>query len=122
MTIPDQAFDTYLAIWIATDDERCRALVEEALTEDIVVLYPSFEAYGRAAVVTAARRFYQDHPGVQVTLISGIEHHHSRLRGAWRMQYADGSAMGHGQTILELAEDGRVRRATGFYDPLPERP
>ena len=122
MPTPDQAFDTYLAIWNAADEERCRALADQAFTEDAVVLYPTVEASGRAEAATTAGRFHQDNPGVQIVLTSGIEHHHGWIRGAWRVLNADGSAMRDGQTILELADDGRVCRAIGFFDPLPERP
>jgi hypothetical protein len=119
---PDQAFDAYLALWNATDEARCRDLADQALTEDVVVQYPTFEAHGRAEVVTIARRFHQENPGVQIVLISGIEHHHGWIRGAWRVVRADGSAAQEGQTVIELADDGRLRRAIGFRNPLPERP
>lgn len=121
MPTPDQAFNAYIAMWNAPDEARCRALAGQALTEDVVIQYPTFQAYGPAEAVTVATRFHQDNPGVHIVRNSGIEHHHSWIRGTWRMLAADGSAMRDGQTIIELAEDGRLRRAIGFLDPLPER-
>lgn len=121
MRTPDQSFDGYVAMWSATDETRLRDLAEQALTEDAEILYPSFAARGRHDVVTTAMRFHQDNPGIQFELISGVQCHHGWVRGAWRMVTADGSSIHDGQTIIELADDGRVRRAIGFLDPLPGR-
>jgi hypothetical protein len=122
VTTPDQAFETYLALWNTTDEAQCREIADQSLTEDVVVEYPSFQAYGRAEVVATATRFHQDNPGAQIVLISGAEGHHGWARGAWRVVSADGTARGEGQTMLELADDGRIRRAIGFRNPLPKRP
>ncbi len=121
MSTPDQAFDAYLAVWNATDEARSRELADQAFTENVSVEYPMFEASGRDALIVTASQFHQDNPGAQIVLISGIERHHGWLRGAWRMVSADGSTRAEGQTILELADDGRIHRAIGFRNPLPER-
>src|SRR5256885_8623676 len=122
MPTPDQAFEAYLAMWNELDEERCRALAGEAITEDALILYPSVEAHGRAEAVAAAKRLHQDSPGVEIVLTSGVEHHHGWIRAAWRLTTVDGSVRQDGQTIVELAEDGRLCRAIGFLDPLPARP
>lgn len=122
MTTPEQAFERYVALWSVTDEAALRELADQTLTEDVAIVYPTFEAHGRANVVAAAVRFHQDNPGVQFVLTSGVERHHGWIRGAWRMTLAGGSTARDGQTIIELADDGRLRRAIGFLDPLPARP
>jgi saccharopine dehydrogenase-like NADP-dependent oxidoreductase len=63
-------------MWNATDDRERRALAEEALTEDAVLLYPTFEAHNRNDAVALAGRFHIDTPGARIEVLSGVEDHH----------------------------------------------
>jgi hypothetical protein len=119
---PDQAVDAYIAMWCAADEEQRRLLADRALTDDAVLLYPTFEAHGRADVLAIGKRFHQDMPGIQIVAASGIEHHHDWVRVAWRMVNADGSAGPDGQSVGQLADDGRLKRVIGFRNPLPAHP
>ena len=119
MLTPDQAVDTYIAMWNASNEEERRALADKALTEDAVLLYPTFQTHGRTHAVSAGQQDQQDMPGVQILLRSGVEHHDGWVRVAWRIVPGDGSAGPEGQSVGELAEDGRLRRVVGFRDPLP---
>jgi hypothetical protein len=109
-------------MWNAADEEQRRELADKALTEDTVLLYPIFEARGRGEAVATGERFQQDMPGVQIVMRSGVEHHHGWVRVAWCMVHADGSAGPDGQSIGELADDGRLRKVIGFRNPLPTTP
>jgi hypothetical protein len=97
------------------------ALAEQALSEDAVLLCPTFEAHGRADAVAAAEQFQRDSPGISIVRRSGVEQHHGWIRVAWRIVLPDGSVVAEGQSVGELAADGRLRRVTGFRDPLPVR-
>jgi hypothetical protein len=119
---PDQAVDAYIAMWNAADGERRREFAGTALTEGAVILYPTFEIHGRADALAVGERFHQDMPGVQIVVTSGIEHHHNWVRVAWCMVNADGSAGPEGQSVGELADDGRLCRVIGFRNPLPDHP
>lgn len=122
MQAPNQAVEAYIAMWNATDKEQRREIAATALTEDAVLLYPTFEAHGRADVLAVGERFHEDMPGAQIVVTSGVEHHHNWARVAWRMVNADGSAGPDGQSVGELADDGRLHRVIGFRNPLPARP
>ena len=119
MLTPDQAVDAYIAMWNATDEERRRGLADKALTADAVLLYPTFEAHGRDQAVATGERFHQDMPGVQIVMRSGVEHHHGWVRVAWCIVHTDGSSGPDGQSVGELAADGRLCRVVGFRNPLP---
>jgi hypothetical protein len=106
-------------MWNATDDRERRALAEEALTEDAILLYPTFEAHSRNEAVALAGRFQDDTHGARIEMLSGAEHHHGWVRVAWSMVPSDGSSAADGQSIGEQSEDGRLRRVTGFRNPLP---
>lgn len=119
MLTPNQAVDAYIAMWSAADEDQRREFAGTALTADAVLLYPTFEAHGRGDAVAVAERFQQDMPGVQIVAASGIEHHHNWVRVAWCVVNADGSVGPDGQSVGELADDGRLRRVIGFRNPLP---
>jgi hypothetical protein len=119
MPTPTRAVEAYVGMWNATDDRERRALAEEALTEDAVLLYPTFEAHNRNDAVALAGRFHIDTPGARIEMLSGVEDHHGWVRVAWSMVLSDGSSAADGQSIGEQSEDGRLRRVTGFRNPLP---
>ena len=52
-------------------------------------------------------------------MLSGVESHHAWVRVAWSMVLSDGSSAADRQSIGEQSEDGRLRRVTGFRNPLP---
>lgn len=119
MLTPDQAVDAYIAMWNAVDEGRRQEFANRALTGDAVLLYPSLEVHGRDEAVAAGERYHRDAPGFRIVLRSGVEQHHGWVRVAWHMVYADGSLGPEGQSVGELADNGRLRRVIGFHDPLP---
>jgi hypothetical protein len=50
---------------------------------------------------------------------SAVDEHHGQLRFAWAIQTPGGVEVVKGIDFGELAEDGRLRRITGFYGPPP---
>jgi hypothetical protein len=57
-------------------------------------------------------------PGARFELVAGPDHHHDRVRFAWRMVGANGAGeMARGVDFATLAEDGRLRSVTGFLEP-----
>ncbi len=89
------------------------------ITYDAVVQYPTLGARGRAELLAIGERYRRETPGFQIVMTSGVEHHHGWVRMAWRLALADGSTVAEGQSVGELAEDGRLRRVIGFRNPLP---
>ena len=119
MPTPTRAVEAYVGMWNAADDRERRALAEEALTEDAVLMYPTFQAQSRDDAVALAERFHNDSPGARIEMLSGVEQHHGWVRVAWSMVLSDGSSAADGQSIGEQSEDGRLCRVTGFRNPLP---
>ena len=111
--------DAYVAAWDTADAEKRRGLLEKAMTEDALMVYPSLEARGREGISTAVSAVHRQVPGLRVVSTSKIEEHHGWLRASWRMINADGSVFGEGQDVAEVASDGRFSRVIGFHDPLP---
>jgi hypothetical protein len=122
MPTPTEAVEAYVAMWNATDGRERRSLAEVALSDDAVLLYPTFVAHNRNDALGVAQKFHDDNPGARIEMTSGVEQHHGWVRVAWSIVLADGSTAGEGQSIGEQCEDGRLLRVTGFRNPLPALP
>jgi hypothetical protein len=59
-------------------------------------------------------------PGHRFRRVSGIDTHHDQIRFAWDLVAPDGTIVVAGIDIGEMAEDGRLRRITGFFGGIPE--
>ena len=70
---------------------------------------------GIDAMVAGAQ---QQFPGARFELTAGPDHHHDRVRFAWRMVGGDGGAeLARGVDFATVADDGRLRSVTGFLEP-----
>jgi hypothetical protein len=114
-----EAMDAYADAWNTGDPETSRRLVEQAMTEDALMAYPSFEARGWEGISELMVRYKQQLPGVRIELTSDVEEHHGWVRVGWCMFAADGSLLGEGEDVAEVADDGRFSRMLGFRNPLP---
>lgn len=119
MPTAKEAIDSYVDAWNTSDPETSGRLVERAMTEDALMAYPRFEARGWEAISELIATYKQQSPGVSIELTSNVEEHHGWVRFGWRMLGADGSALGEGEDVGELGDDGRFIRVLGFRNPLP---
>jgi hypothetical protein len=114
-----EVMQAYTAAWNATDPEVRGRLLEQAMTEDATVTYPNVEGRGREGISSAIARVQEILPGARFVPTSGIEEHHGWVRFGWRRFNADGSLLGEGEDVVEVADDGRFTRVLGFRNPLP---
>jgi hypothetical protein len=114
-----EAIDAYADAWNTSDPETSRRLVEQAMTGDALMAYPSFEARGWEGISELMATYKQQSPGFRIVLTSDVEEHHGWVRVAWRMLNANGSVLGEGEDVAEVADNGRFTRMIGFRNPLP---
>ena len=119
MPTAKEVVDAYVDAWNISDPETGRRLVEQALTEDALMAYPRFEARGWQAISELIVEYKQQSAGTSIELTSNVEEHHGWVRFGWRMLDADGSVLGEGEDVAEVADDGRFARMIGFRNPLP---
>ena len=117
-----EAMDAYAGAWNASDPETARRLVEQAMTADALMAYPSFDARGWDGIAALMVAYKQQLPGVRIELTSNVEEHHGWARVGWRMRDAAGAVLGEGEDVAEMAADGRFSRMLGFRNPLPPLP
>ncbi len=111
--------DTYLAAWNEADPARRADLVAQVWATDGRLIDPPLAAEGHIGIANMAAALQSQFPGHRFRRASGIDTHHDQLRFAWELVGADGSVALAGLDVGELAEDGRLRRITGFFGPLP---
>jgi hypothetical protein len=111
--------DTYLAMWNETDRQERARLIEAAWTAEGRYVDPLQEADGHRAMsemVDAIQDRFTDH---RFRRRSGVDAHHDQVRFAWDLVGPDGAVVVTGLDFGELADDGRLRRITGFFGDLP---
>ncbi len=109
----------YFQAWLEPDEQKRMALLESVWADGGTYTDPIQQFTGRAAFMRAAATFQARRPGERFIQTSGVDHHHGQLRFAWKWVGADGSTIMEGLDFAELAENGRLRRVTGFFGPLP---
>jgi hypothetical protein len=76
-------------------------------------------AVGHAAISDMAATLQAQFPDHRFRRVSGVDAHHDQLRFAWELVGPDGAVVLAGIDVGEVAEDGRLRRITGFFGELP---
>jgi hypothetical protein len=117
-TVPETVH-AYGAAWNETDAERRRRLLELAWAEHGVYLDPTAHVEGRAALHAHIAGFHAQMPGARLSLTSGVDEHHGRIRFTWVMRGADGATVVEGVDFGDLDADGRLVRIVGFFGPPP---
>ena len=109
--------DKYIATWNEPDGERRTALAAEVWTDDGTYLDPLMRGEGPdeiAAMIGAAQAQF---PGHRFELAFGPDAHNDVVRFAWRL-VGDGAPVAAGVDFATVAEDGRLRRVTGFLEAV----
>jgi len=113
--------DTYLAAWNEPDAARRSELVAQVWTSDGQLIDPPLAAAGHDGIGDMHAALQQQFAGHRFRRASGIDAHHGHLRFGWELVGPDGSVAVSGLDVGELADDGRLRRITGFFGELPPR-
>ena len=109
----------YAAAWNEPDGAARRRALEKAWADAGVYSDPTARVEGRDALVEHIAGFHAQMPGARIVLTSGVDEHHGAIRFTWALRAADGTTVTEGVDFGELADDGRLRRITGFFGPPP---
>jgi hypothetical protein len=123
----DEVVLAYIEAWNTPDEETRRKLLEQSWADDGVYTDPLGEVRGRETLVSHIGRFLSEGPsgrgpGHRIQVANGVDHHHEMLRFSWALLDPHGASISQGLDFGDLAEDGRLRRITGFFGPLPTIP
>jgi len=110
--------DTHLAAYGEPDRERRAELIAQAWAADGRLLDPPLTGEGHGGISAAADVVLEHYPGHRFRRTSAVDAHHDHLRFAWELVGPDDSVVLTGLDVGELADDGRLRRITGFFGDL----
>ena len=116
---PDSAVVLYCAAWNTDARTERDHLLARVWTPDGVYSDPNpTRTVGRAALSDTIAALQHRYPGARFRC-SAPQVHHSAMRTTWIFRKPDGSEIERGMDFFELAEDGRIRRVTGFFGAPP---
>ncbi|MGW0810132.1 nuclear transport factor 2 family protein [Nonomuraea sp. NPDC002799] len=111
--------ERYLATWNETDPDARAKAVAELWTEDGVYTDPLADVAGHAGIAAVIEGAQGMFPGLVFTPGEVYDAHHHVARFTWHLGPAGGEPVAVGFDVVELAEDGRIRRVLGFLDKVP---
>ncbi|WP_327091722.1 nuclear transport factor 2 family protein [Nonomuraea sp. NBC_01738] len=109
----------YVAAWNETGAEERAKAVAALWTEDATYTDPLAQVSGHegiAAVIAGAQGMF---PGLVFTAGEVFDAHNDIARFTWHLGAEGGEPLAIGFDVVELAEDGRIRRVLGFLDKVP---
>lgn len=111
--------EAYLRMWHETDAAKRAELVATVFTEDGRHVDPNADARGHAALSEMVGDIQARFRGHEVRQASGVDAHNDQIRFGWELVDPDGTVVLAGIDAGEVADDGRLRRITGFWGDLP---
>ena len=112
---PTTTIDRYIDMWNEEDAGRRAELVAAAWTADASYVDPLLEAEGHDGLSEMVANVHAHYPGYRFRRRSDVDVHHDRVRFAWDLVSPAGEVFVSGIDVGDLAEDGRLRRITGFF-------
>lgn len=106
----------YGEAWREPDEEQRRRLLERAWAPDAVYCDPLDHVVGREALVAHIGAFQQSMAGGRVDVTSEAVRHHDSAHFTWAITDAAGNTVLTGFDVVQLDEQGRITRLTGFFD------
>jgi hypothetical protein len=116
--------EIYLEAFAEHDRGRRGELLARCLTEDAEIWGPNLRFAGYQAISDKIAAFHGNWPDCRLLLASGPTTFAQFARFANAIARRDGSILARGETIVEVAEDGRISTVVPFWEatlpPLPE--
>ncbi|SHG46817.1 MULTISPECIES: nuclear transport factor 2 family protein [Geodermatophilus] len=111
--------DAYGAAWLATDAAERLSLLERAWAPDGVYCDPLAHVTGRQALSDHIAGTQEQLAGGRVEVTSRPVRHHDSALFHWRITDAAGTTVLTGLDVVQVDDEGRIRRLTGFFDDAP---
>ncbi|NUR85805.1 MAG: nuclear transport factor 2 family protein [Nonomuraea sp.] len=111
--------DRYVAAWNETDADARAKAVAELWTEDATYTDPLADVAGHEAIAAVIEGAQGMFAGMVFTAGEQYDAHGRLARFTWHLGPAGQEPVAVGFDVVELAEDGRIRRVLGFLDQVP---
>ncbi len=112
----DEVVAGYFALWNETDAAARRAALAATWTADASYRDPLLAAEGHDALDAMVAAVHAQYPGHRFGLTGAIDAYPGRARWSWALAGPDGTPIVAGLDVAVLADDGRLRSVTGFFE------
>ena len=109
----------YGAAWCEPDEDKRRAHLEKAWSEEGTYHDPSGEAANREELVRLIGGMHYKFPGARIEITSGVSEHHGKIFFEWQMVTGEGETAIQGYDFGSIGQDGRLEQIVGFFGPPP---
>ncbi|MEO8186175.1 MAG: hypothetical protein ABI580_02280 [Burkholderiaceae bacterium] len=107
----------------AEHDESSRLrLLRIAMTSGAEIWGPIRVFAGYEQISEKIAGFHKNWPGCRLVLATGLNIFRNSARIGGAVVGPDGAVRARGEALIELAEDGRIRRVVPFWEALPPLP
>lgn len=106
----------YGLAWLEPDPGRRAALLERAWAPGAVYCDPTALVQGRDALGEHIGGVQASMPGHAVTVTAEATRHHDSAHFPWAITGPDDAVVLSGFDVVQLDEQGRITRLTGFFD------
>lgn len=110
--------DEHLATWSETDPDRRLARVAACWSEHGALVDPPLDGHGHDGISALMGAMQEHYPGHRFVRTSAVDAHHDAFRVAWELRGEDGTVALAGVDTGLVADDGRIRRISGFFGEL----
>ncbi len=114
----EACIDAVLSAYCDPDSQRRAAVIADVWTDDGELVDPPLEGRGHAELSALADAVLAGFPDHIFRRTSALDVHHGRGRYSWDLVAPTGTVGVSGVDFVEFADDGKVRRITGFFGAL----
>jgi hypothetical protein len=111
--------DTHLDAYAEPDPARRDRLIATVWAEDGQLIDPPLDAAGREGISGMAATVQSLYPGHTFRRTSAVDAHHGLARFEWALVAPDGTEAATRLDVVEIGDDGLLRRVVGFMGPIP---
>ena len=106
----------YGEAWTEPDPARRLALLERAWAPDAVYCDPLALVQGRQALSEHIGQTQDGLQGGRIEVTAEAVRHHDSAHFPWALRDAAGATVMTGFDVVQLDDEGRITRLTGFFD------
>ncbi|WP_214327352.1 nuclear transport factor 2 family protein [Nonomuraea sediminis] len=111
--------ERYIAAWNETDADARAKAVAELWTEEATYTDPLADVAGHEAIAALIEGAQGMFSGFVFSAGEVYDAHHDIARFTWHLGPEGQEPVVVGFDVVELAEDGRIRKVLGFLDKVP---
>lgn len=117
-----RALIPYLEAFAEVDPLRRAELLATSMTPDAQIWGPKRVFAGYAEISEKIEGFHKNWPNCRLVVTAGPNTFLNAARFGSAIVGADGEVKASGETVMELADDGRYKRVLPYWEALPALP